>query len=55
MKKQFVTTYDESALSHDAIVVSAGKIGAQVELAPQALGKADPRSVRGHCGEVTWA
>ena len=39
MKKQFVTTYDESALSHDAIAVSAGKIGAQVELAPQALAK----------------
>ncbi len=39
MKKQFKTTYDQSALDHPAIAVSAGKIGAQVELAPQALAK----------------
>jgi Cys-tRNA(Pro)/Cys-tRNA(Cys) deacylase len=37
MKKQFVTTYDQSALDHPAIAVSAGKIGYQVEVEPQAL------------------
>lgn len=37
MKKQFTTVLDESALSHDAIVVSAGKIGVQAELAPETL------------------
>ncbi|WP_312640807.1 Cys-tRNA(Pro) deacylase [Hydrogenoanaerobacterium sp.] len=37
MKKQFTTVFDSSALSQQNIVVSAGKIGYQVELAPQAL------------------
>lgn len=37
MKKQYSTTYDESALDKDTIIVSAGKIGYQVELEPQAL------------------
>ena len=37
MKKQFPTVLDESVEGLDTIVVSAGKIGAQVELAPAAL------------------
>ena len=37
MKKQFPTVLDESVEGLDTIVVSAGKIGAQVELSPAAL------------------
>ena len=37
MKKQFPTVFDESALRYDTICVSAGKIGAQVELSPAEL------------------
>lgn len=37
MKKPFPTVLDGSVAGLDAIVVSAGKIGAQVELAPAAL------------------
>ena len=37
MKKQFRTFLDESALEQTSSVVSAGKIGAQVELAPSDL------------------
>ena len=37
MKKLFPTFFDQSAEGRDAIVVSAGKIGAQVELSPAAL------------------
>ena len=37
MKKQYATVFHESALDQETIIVSAGKIGAQVELAPQAL------------------
>ena len=37
MKKQFETFYHESCLEQDTIAVSAGKIGAQVELAPAEL------------------
>lgn len=37
MKKQFTTVLDDSALLHDTIVVSAGRIGVQAELAPGAL------------------
>ena len=37
MKKQFPTVLDESALDFDTICVSAGRIGAQVELAPRDL------------------
>lgn len=39
MKKQFSTTYDESALDQDTIAVSGGKIGTQVELDPRELAK----------------
>ena len=37
MKKQFPTVLDETALAHDTIVVSGGKIGFQVELSPADL------------------
>lgn len=37
MKKQYPTVFHESCLSHDAICVSAGKVGLQVELSPHNL------------------
>lgn len=37
MKKQYKTVFHESALALDTIVVSAGKIGAQVEVDPNEL------------------
>ena len=37
MKKQYRTVFDESALEQETIVVSAGRIGAQVELSPEDL------------------
>lgn len=37
MKKQFPTVLDESAQGLETMIVSAGKIGAQVELAPSDL------------------
>ena len=37
MKKLYPTVVHETALDYDTIYISAGKIGAQVELAPQAL------------------
>ena len=37
MKKQFPTVFHESCLVQDTICVSAGKIGAQVEVSPAAL------------------
>ncbi|HIS77621.1 MAG TPA: Cys-tRNA(Pro) deacylase [Candidatus Merdivicinus excrementipullorum] len=37
MKKLYPTILDESALQYPSIMVSAGKIGAQVELSPQDL------------------
>lgn len=39
MKKQYDTVIDESALSHDRIHVSAGKIGAQITLNSEALAR----------------
>lgn len=39
MKKQFPTFIDASAQEQETILVSAGKIGAQVELAPEDLAK----------------
>ena len=49
MKKQYTTTYDASALVQDTIIVSAGKIGFQVELEPQAL----IRITQGKTADVT--
>jgi len=40
MKKQFHTTIHASAASFATIIFSAGKIGYQVELSPEALRKA---------------
>lgn len=37
MKKQYKTVYHESALEKETIIVSAGRIGSQVELEPNAL------------------
>ena len=37
MKKQFHTVFHETVILFDTICVSAGKIGAQVEVDPQAL------------------
>ena len=37
MKKLFPTVFDRSAQEFETICVSAGKVGAQVELAPEAL------------------
>lgn len=40
MKKQYVTRVDLSAQCQPAIIVSGGRIGSQIELAPEALLKA---------------
>lgn len=37
MKKQFVTVFDKSAENIETIIVSAGKIGYQIELTPKDL------------------
>ena len=37
MKKQFPTVFHETVVLFDTVCVSAGKIGAQVEVPPQAL------------------
>lgn len=37
MKKQFTTVFDKSAENIETIIVSAGKIGYQIELAPKDL------------------
>jgi Cys-tRNA(Pro)/Cys-tRNA(Cys) deacylase len=42
MKKQFITFLDESARQRDTIVISAGKIGYQIELRPEDLMKSVP-------------
>lgn len=49
MRKNYTTTYDASALAQDTMVVSAGKIGFQVELEPQAL----IRITQGKTADVT--
>ena len=40
MKKQYRTFLDSSALEHRTILVSAGRIGAQIEIEPKDLAKA---------------
>ncbi len=40
MKKQFVTRIDSSAEAQETIIVSGGRIGSQIELAPRDLAKA---------------
>lgn len=39
MKKAFLTVFDQSALALDTIIVSAGRIGLQIECAPSDLTK----------------
>ncbi len=39
MKKQYKTFIDKSALNYPTVIVSAGKIGYQVELSPEELAK----------------
>ncbi|MBR3630336.1 MAG: Cys-tRNA(Pro) deacylase [Oscillospiraceae bacterium] len=39
MKKQFPTVIDQSAAQFETIIFSAGKIGYQVEVSPEALSK----------------
>ena len=45
MKKRYKTVLDDSALSCETVIVSAGKIGSQAELSPQDL--------IGLCGALT--
>ena len=40
MKKQFVTRVDESAILLETMIVSGGRIGSQIELAPDELCRA---------------
>ncbi len=40
MKKQYVTRIDDSAKAQPTIIVSGGRLGSQIELAPQDLAKA---------------
>lgn len=40
MKKQYVTCIDSSAQGQSAIIVSGGRIGSQIELAPEDMAKA---------------
>ena len=49
MKKQFVTVYDESCLTQETMLVSGGRIGTQIECAPQDLIKA----TRGKTAAIT--
>ncbi len=42
MKKPFVTVMDESAILHDTICVSAGRVGFQVQLDPLTLAELVP-------------
>lgn len=51
MKKRFPTVFDESCLAFGTICVSAGKVGFQVELAPQALLDLTAAATAGLCGE----
>lgn len=50
MKKQFKTVIDSTARDFDAIVVSGGKIGFQIELAPDDLA----RAAKADFGEITF-
>ena len=50
MKKRFTTTFDELAKQQETIVVSGGKIGFQMELAPADL----LRAANATFGEITF-
>ena len=49
MKKAFPTFFDRSCLEQEQILVSAGRIGAQIEIAPAAL----IALVRGRTADIT--
>ena len=49
MKKQFSTVFHETCILYDTICVSAGKVGFQVEVGPEAL----VELVRGTIADVT--
>lgn len=51
MKKRFPTVFDESCLAFETICVSAGKVGFQVELAPQTLLDLTAASTAELCGD----
>ena len=51
MKKPFVTTFDASASTQETILFSAGKIGAQVEIALTDLSPAVPYRLADLCME----
>ncbi len=49
MKKQYVTRIDDSAKSQQSIIVSGGRLGSQIELAPEDLAKAAKGSFSDLC------
>ena len=49
MKKQLVTTVDESALEQETILYSAGRIGCQVETSPDDLARMIPLTFADLC------
>lgn len=49
MKKQYVTRLDESARERETIIVSGGRIGSQIELAPDDF----LRACKGEYGDIT--
>ena len=51
MKKQYPTWLDQAALQQETILVSGGKIGTQIEAAPQALAAAIGASFAPLCRE----
>ena len=51
MKKQYETVIDSSARDKESIVVSGGRIGSQIELAPEDLAKASNARFVSVCAE----
>ena len=51
MKKQYETVIDSSARDKESIVVSGGRIGSQIELAPEDLAKASNARFVAVCAE----
>ncbi len=47
MKKLFVTVYDETIVLFDTILVSGGKVGTQIEIAPDDIIKITEGKVAG--------
>ena len=53
MKKLFTTTVDVSAKDCETIIFSGGKIGYQVEVTPEDLGKVIPYTLQDICDRTT--